>query len=61
MLKKVVRCDVCTRVHDVADLLNLVHGLNGRSTFICPKTKRAGTYKLENVGSIHTKEVAELV
>ncbi len=58
MIKKVVRCSVCIKVHDIADLLNLKQALNGNSTFICPVKKTAGSYRLENVGTLNIQPPA---
>ena len=44
------------KIHDLKDLLNLVHLFNGWSTFTCPTTRRAGTYSLENVGTLLLKD-----
>jgi hypothetical protein len=57
MLKKVIRCGVCTRVHDVAELLNLKQFVNGTFTFDCPVKKTGGTYQLEQVGTLNVKPV----
>ena len=59
MHKKVVRCGVCTRVHDVTELINLKQLVNGTFTFMCPLKKTAGSYQLEQVGTLNTKPFAE--
>ena len=58
MVKKVVRCDVCTRVHDVTALINLKQLVNGTFTFVCPVKKTGGSYQLEQVGTLNTKPAA---
>ena len=55
MLKKVVRCSVCTQVHDVAALLNLKQLVYGTFTFICPLRRAAGSYQLDQVGTLKLK------
>jgi len=55
MLKKVVRCGVCTQVHDVTALMNLKQLVNGTFTFICPVKKTNGTYRLEQIGTLNIK------
>jgi len=55
MHKKVVRCDVCARVHDVTDLIDLKKLVNGTFTFMCPLKKTAGSYKLEQIGTLNVK------
>jgi len=52
MQKKVVRCSVCTRVHDLTELLSLTPVGNGTFTFICPVAKTGGSYRLEQVGTL---------
>jgi hypothetical protein len=58
MLKKVVRCGVCTRVHDVTALMNLKQLVNGTFTFVCPVKKTNGSYQLEQIGTLNVKEPA---
>ena len=58
MPKKVVRCGVCTRVHDLRELINLKQLTNGTFTFDCPVKKTAGTYQLEQVGTLNIKPAA---
>ena len=55
MLKKVVRCGVCTRVHDVAALINLKQLVNGTFTFVCPVKNIGGSYQLEQIGTLNVK------
>ena len=55
MLKKVVRCGVCTRVHDVTALMNLKQLVNGTFTFVCPVKKTNGSYQLEQIGTLNVK------
>jgi hypothetical protein len=55
MLKKVVRCGVCTQVHDVTALMNLKQLVNGTFTYICPVKKTNGTYRLEQIGTLNIK------
>ena len=57
MLKKVVRCGVCSRVHDVTALMDLKQFVNGTFTFICPVQKTSGSYKLEQIGTLDVKPV----
>lgn len=57
MNKKVVRCNVCSKVHGLDDLLNLKQLFNGTCTYICPVTKVAGTYRLESVGTLNLKPI----
>ena len=59
MLKKVVRCGVCTQVHDVTALINLKQLVNGTFTFFCPLRKTAGSYQLEQVGTLNIKPAVE--
>ena len=59
MLKKVVRCCVCSRVHDVTELIDLKELGNGTFDFVCPLKKTAGSYQLEQVGTLNTKPVPE--
>jgi hypothetical protein len=59
MLKKVVRCGVCSRVHDVTELIDLKQLSNGTFNFICPSKKTAGTYQLEQIGTLNTKPFVE--
>jgi hypothetical protein len=56
MVKQVVRCSVCARVHGVTELLNREQLVNGTSTFVCPIKKTAGTYKLEEIGTLRTPD-----
>jgi hypothetical protein len=58
MLKKVVRCEVCTRVHDLTALINLKQLGNGTFTFVCPVKKTGGSYQLEQVGTLNTEPTA---
>lgn len=58
MQKKVVRCDVCTRVHDVTALLDLKQLGNGTFTFVCPFKKTGGSYQLEQIGTLTAKPTA---
>lgn len=58
MLKKVVRCSVCMRVHDLTELLERVQQANGTSTFVCPVKKTAGTYRLENISTLDVQPAA---
>jgi hypothetical protein len=58
MAKKVVRCEVCTRVHDVTALIDLKQLVNGTFTFVCPVKKTGGSYQLEQVGTLTTKPAA---
>jgi hypothetical protein len=58
MLKKVVRCGVCTRVHDVTTLIDLKQLVNGTFTFVCPVKKTGGSYRLEQIGTLDVKEPA---
>ena len=53
MLKQVIRCVVCTRVHDITTLIDLKQLVNGTFTFICPLKKTAGSYKLEQIGTLN--------
>jgi len=55
MLKKVVRCGVCTRVHDVTALINLKQLVNGTFTFVCPVKNISGSYQLEQIGTLNVK------
>ncbi len=57
MNKKVVRCGVCTHVHDLTLLLELKELGNGKFTFVCPVKKTAGSYQLEQVGTLPIKPV----
>jgi hypothetical protein len=50
--KQVVRCSVCTRVHDLRDLLDIQHLANGMTTFTCPVRMNRGVYALESVGTL---------
>jgi len=59
MHKKVVRCEVCTRVHDLTELIDLKKLMNGTFTFICPLKKTAGSYQLEQVGTLNTEPFTE--
>ena len=58
MQKKVVRCSVCTRVHDVMALLDLKRLGNGTFTFVCPVQKIGGSYQLEQIGTLTIKPAA---
>lgn len=58
VIKKVVRCSVCARVHDLNELLDVKEFYNGRFTFTCPVNKTTGTYRIENVGTLHVKPAA---
>jgi hypothetical protein len=58
MQKKVVRCSVCTHVHDVTALLDLKPLGTGRFTFICPVRKTGGSYQLEQIGTLTIKPSA---
>jgi hypothetical protein len=58
MQKKVVRCGVCARVHDITALLELQPLGNGTFTFVCPVKKTGGAYRLEQVGTMHIKPAA---
>jgi hypothetical protein len=58
MQKKVVRCSVCTRVHDLTALLDLKQPGNGTFTFVCPVDKTSGTYRLEQIGTLTVKPAA---
>jgi hypothetical protein len=58
MLKRVVRCSVCTKVHDLALLIDLREVGNGTFTFICPAKKTAGSYQIEQVGTLDIKPAA---
>jgi hypothetical protein len=58
MQKKVVRCGVCTRVHDVTALLDLKPLGNGSFTFVCPVKKTGGNYRLEQVGTLTVNPAA---
>jgi hypothetical protein len=58
MLKKVVRCDVCTKVHDLTVLLDLRQLGNGTFTFVCPAKKTSGSYQIEQVGTLDIKPAA---
>jgi hypothetical protein len=53
MTRKVVRCCVCARVHNLTELQNIEHLPNGTTTFTCPVKKESGSYRLENVGTIN--------
>jgi len=55
MLKQVVRCSVCLRVHEVYELLDKKQLVNGSVTFTCPFKKTVGHYRIENLGTWHTK------
>jgi hypothetical protein len=55
MLKKVVRCGVCTQVHDVTALINLKQLVNGTFTYMCPVKKANGSYRLEQIGTLNVK------
>jgi|HubBroStandDraft_1064217.scaffolds.fasta_scaffold89028_2 hypothetical protein len=55
MLKKVVRCGVCSRVHDVTSLVDLKQLVNGTFTFVCPVKKTNGSYQLEQIGTLNVK------
>ena len=61
MGKQVVRCNVCSRVHDVRELLEVHQLSNGTITFICPAKKKAGTYKIESVGTLNPNQQVEKV
>ena len=52
MIKQVVRCSVCMKVHDITELVDRQQSLNGSCTFICPQKKTSGSYRLENVGTL---------
>lgn len=56
MGKQVVRCIVCTRVHDLRELLDTKKFPNGTTTFTCPVKSQPGSYKLENVGTINPNQ-----
>jgi hypothetical protein len=58
MVKKVVRCEVCTQVHDVTALISLKQLVNGTFTFVCPVKKTGGSYQLEQVGTLNTNPTA---
>jgi hypothetical protein len=58
MQKNVIRCGVCARVHDLTALLELQPLGNGTFTFVCPVQKTGGSYRLEQVGTLHTKPAA---
>jgi hypothetical protein len=58
MQKKVVRCEVCSRVHDLTALLDLKQLVNGTFTFVCPIKKTGGSYQLEQVGTLTTNPAA---
>jgi len=58
MQKKVVRCGVCTHVHDLTVLLELKDLGNGKFTFICPSKQTPGSYQLEQVGTLTVKPAA---
>jgi hypothetical protein len=58
MLKKVVRCGVCARVHDVIELVDLKQLVNGTFTFVCPLKQTGGSYQLEQVGTLTIKPAA---
>ncbi len=58
MQKKVVRCSVCTRVHDITALLDLKPLGNGTFTFLCPVKETAGSYQLEQIGTLTIKPAA---
>ena len=55
MVKQVVRCSVCMRVHDVTELLHKRQLVNGSVTFTCPTKMTVGHYRIENLGTWHTK------
>jgi hypothetical protein len=42
-------------VHDLTELIDLQQVGNGTFTFLCPLRKTAGSYKIEQVGTLHTK------
>jgi hypothetical protein len=56
MVKQVVRCSVCMRVHDVTELLDKRQLVNGSVTFTCPYKMTVGNYRIENLGTWRTKE-----
>jgi hypothetical protein len=58
MLKRVVRCSVCTKVHDLTELLDLREVGNGTFTFVCPTKNTAGSYQIEQVGTLDIKPAA---
>jgi hypothetical protein len=60
MNKQVVRCSVCTRVHDLKELIDREQLSNGTSNFICPVRKTAGSYKLEQIGTIQTPDLVRI-
>ena len=60
MVKTVVRCSVCSRVHDLAELINREQLVNGTSTFICPVKKTAGSYKLEQIGTLKKPDLVNI-
>jgi len=51
--RKVVKCGVCGRVHNLTELINPKHLPNGTTTFTCPVKILEGSYSLENVGTIN--------
>ena len=56
MLKQVVRCSVCMRVHDVTELLHKKQLVNGSVTFTCPTKLTMGHYRIENIGTWRIKK-----
>jgi len=40
------------KVHDITELVDRQQSANGSCTFICPQKKTAGSYRLENVGTL---------
>ena len=54
MLKRVVRCSVCGKVHDLTELVDLRQVGNGTFTFVCPAKQTGGSYQIEQVGTLNT-------
>jgi hypothetical protein len=47
-------------VHDLAELINREQLVNGTSTFICPVKKTAGSYKLEQIGTLKKPDLVNI-
>jgi hypothetical protein len=61
MVKQVVRCSVCMRVHDVTELRDKKQLVNGSVTFTCPFKMTVGNYRIENLGTMAHEEVGILI
>lgn len=56
--RKVIKCSVCGRFHNLTELINPKHLPNGTTTFTCPVKILEGRYSLENVGTINPNVAA---